>query len=510
MNVRNRRAVLILAVLVSACQPAGKPAPKSELESRPAPASEVEDPLLQPWDAFDIFLPGLSVDEPARNDPLTTATVYHLDLVLAEDLLSLSGRQEARFFNPLDKPLETIYLRLFANLSGGNLTIGEIQAGGQPCERSLQAGGSVLAVTLPEPLMPGEEIVLQLTFDLQLPQTMEGNYGLFGYHDEILLLQEFHPMIPALTQAGWALEVPPPYGDLTHQEAGYYLVRLQLPADLTLISSGVLIRRMVQDSDQIVLLADGPARDMYIAASRNFTAVTGSVGDTSLLSYAGSENLGAAAQVNEIMANAMTVFEELLSPYPYAELEAFATPMQAVGMEYPGVIALSDRMYDPQATIAGIPGPEYMEGTVVHEVAHQWFYNLVGNDQVEAPWLDEALVQYVTALYFRARYGQQGYDQFRSSWLARWDRVERQPMPIGLPTGKYSGAEYSSIVYGRGPLFMEELAETMGDDAFARFLKSYVDRLHWGISTPAEFARLAEETCRCDLDPLLENWVFPD
>ena len=150
----------------------------------------------------------------------------------------------------------------------------------------------------------------------------------------------------------------------------------------------------------------------------------------------------------------------------------------------------------------------YLEATVVHEVAHQWFYNLIGNDQVLYPWLDEALAQYATGLYFQERYGESGYEGFRDSWLARWDRVDRKEIPIGLPSDGYDGLAYGAIIYGRGPLFIEALAQAMGEDPFLDFLHQYGSQLRWDIATPDKFHQLAEGACQCDLDELFATWVF--
>ena len=56
-----------------------------------------------------------------------------------------------------------------------------------------------------------------------------------------------------------------------------------------------------------------------------------------------------------------------------------------------------------------------MEGTVAHEVGHQWFYNLVGDDQLDDPWLDESFAQFATLQYFTDEYGASGADGFRNS-----------------------------------------------------------------------------------------------
>ncbi len=59
--------------------------------------------------------------------------------------------------------------------------------------------------------------------------------------------------------------------------------------------------------------------------------------------------------------------------------------------------------------------------TVVHEAAHEWFYSLVGNDQVKDPWLDESLAQYATLRYYAEQYGEAGASGIRESFYGRWD-----------------------------------------------------------------------------------------
>ncbi len=137
------------------------------------------------------------------------------------------------------------------------------------------------------------------------------------------------------------------------------------------------------------------------------------------------------------------------------------------------------------------------------------FYNLVGNDQFNQPWLDESLTQYITGLYYLDRYGQSGWQGYRESWVNRWNQFNQAQIPIGLPAGDYVGREYSAIVYGRGPLFLEALSQTMGSAVFDRFLRDYCVNKKWGIGSTAYSKQLAETECTCSLTSLFDEWVFP-
>jgi aminopeptidase N len=206
--------------------------------------------------------------------------------------------------------------------------------------------------------------------------------------------------------------------------------------------------------------------------------------------------------------NALKSFDERFGKYPYTEFDIVSTPMLALGMEYPGLIAITLELYDSEGEFRGTPNSMFIEGVIAHEVGHQWFFNTVGSDQIDEPWLDEAITQYVTGLYFLDLYGESGWIGSRQSWLGRWDRVDGADIPIGLPAGDYAGPEYGAIVYGRGPLFVEDLSKVMGQTTFDDFLRDYYQTYKWGQATSELFQELAEQHCSCDLSELFDEWVY--
>ena len=206
---------------------------------------------------------------------------------------------------------------------------------------------------------------------------------------------------------------------------------------------------------------------------------------------------------------AIKIFSNRYAPYPYTEFDIVSTPTLALGIEYPGMVAIAQRIYDVDEVVNGTPVQVYMEATVAHEAGHQWFYNLVGDDQLDDPWLDESLTQFATLQYYEDQYGPQGAAGYEQSLKGRWSRVDYEEIPIGLPVAEYDGEEYGAIVYGRGPLFFIALQDKMGAETFNDFLKDYTEQLSWKIATPEFLQSLAEEHCSCDLDSLFKEWVYP-
>ncbi|MBN1179386.1 MAG: M1 family metallopeptidase [Anaerolineae bacterium] len=490
-------------------EPTTEPEPTQPIETFTEAPTQAAPPLNEiDWDDRELFRSGLIPEAQGALDALPGASVYHIDLTLPADFETLPGHQAVRYTNQEDVALEEIYFQLFPNRAGGSLDVTRVTVDGAEVAASLVFQDSVLAVPLPAPLAPGAQTVIEMDYQIGVAHEMGGNYGLFGYFEEVLVLDEFYPVIPVYDDEGWNVQDPVLVGDVTYFDASFYVVRVTGPAGLVFVTSGVEVGREETGDDQVVTFAAGPARTFYLAASEHFSAVSQQVGETTVNSYAFPDDTAGAYLVLNTCVAALESFNARFGTYPYTEFDAASTPMLALGIEYPGMTGLTTAAYDPGATIAGLPAHAILESATAHEVAHQWFYNAVGNDQVDEPWLDEALAQYLTALYFTDTYGQGAEQGYIDSWYGRWDRIERAEIPVGLSCTVYDDANYSPIVYGRGPLFVLALAEEMGQETFDAFLRDYYQSNLWGIGTGEGFRALAEQHCACDLSEVFAEWVY--
>lgn len=499
---------IVTACTVRAANPAMPLTPAEVHFEKPTPYTAAALSDID-WEDRDIFLSGLITAEQSVLDELPDASVYHIDLKITADYHTLQGHEAVKYTNQETVALDEIYFRLFANTAGGVSTVTALQVDGQTVEPQYEFDDSALRVVLPSPLAPGTSVIVQMDFTVEIAQEMGGNYGLFGYFDDVLVLDEFYPVIPVYDDEGWNVESPPPNADLSYVDASFYLVRVTAPLALQLIGSGVQVEEIVDEEakTRTAIFAAGPQRDFYIAGSELYTVFSDTIGETTVNSYtfAKWQKHGKLALQNAI--NAIKVFNERFGTYPYTELDVVSTPMQAGGMEYPGVIAITLTRYDPQDKSSGYSSQVLLETTIAHEVAHQWFYNVVGNDQIDEPWLDEAMAQYLTGLYYTDIQGEVAAQNYRQSWHERWDRVGRDEIPIGLPAGEYVNREYGAIVYGRGPLFIQALAQEMGQLTFDAFIRDYYQTHKWGIATGEVFKSMAEQHCDCNLDELFGTWV---
>ncbi|MGE5252187.1 MAG: M1 family metallopeptidase [Bacteroidota bacterium] len=465
------------------------------------PVTAASDPMRAAWEDRSVFRDGLVGSDQAILDRLEAATTYHIELSIQPDLLHLTGRQEVHYTNNEQEALGDIRFRLFPNLLGGDLRVTGLNVDGRPAQSSLSLRNSLLIVPLSAPLPPGGSVTLGMDFTVRVPDTVQLSYGVLASADGVLALAHAYPMIPVYDTKGWEAEIPPPTGDVTFTDMSFFLVRLTAPKNLVVAAVGRELSGSEAGDTQTITYAAGPVRDFYLAASPNYIVVSRQAGETAVNFYAPASAGSAARAGLDAAVRALEDFSQRYAPYPYTELDLVQTPTLALGVEYPGLTAIAGRIIEP--------GNPYLEATVAHEVAHQWFYNLVGSDQLNQPWLDESLAQFATLQYFTDEYGSQGASAFRNSLYARWDRVSRAPIPIGLPVRDYSNVSYGAIVYGRGGLFFEALRQKMGDTAYSDLLHDYTTTYAWGIATPEGLKALAEKHCACDLTAMFREWVYP-
>ena len=489
---------LSLCLLIASCN---SPAPTAIPEP-----SQIPSPLQTLWEDRSIFKSGLVESQQHVLNELKGASVYHIEFNIADDIYHVTGTEEVHYTNTESVSLDKVEFRLFPNILGGEMRVTDLQVDGQSITPQYGLKNSLMTVPLSKALEPQQSIVLHMDFKVNVPQSVDPNYGMLAYYDNVLMLAHAYPMICVYNDEGWNAEIPPQDGDVTFSDASFYIVQINAPKGLTLVTSGRRISSDEAGQMQTLNVANGPARDFYLAASPNFKEVSQTFGEVTINSYARSELMNGARFDIDVASHAIDIYGKRYAPYPYTELDIVATPTLALGIEYPGEIAIADRIYD----IAGeSPTKAFIESTVAHETGHQWFYNLVGNDQLDDPWLDEALAQFATFQYFSDRYGAKAADNFHSSLVARWQRVSQEKIPIGLPAAKYTGDEYGAIVYGRGPLFFVALRNKMGATIFDEFIKDYTQTLSWNIATPETLKKLAEKHCACNLDAMFQEWVYP-
>lgn len=164
-----------------------------------------------------------------------------------------------------------------------------------------------------------------------------------------------------------------------------------------------------------------------------------------------------------------------------------------------GIDALPSKPNDPEEDWA-----------IAHELAHQWWGNLITCQTLKDFWLNEGITTFMTAAWKEHRYGRNAYDA--ELGLAR-RRVETahaagydKPLAWG---GKYPDiGTRRTIQYSKGALFMDRLRTVLGEDAFWSGLRSYTRKHSGGTVTSIDLQRAMEKASGQDLGQLFTEWVF--
>lgn len=433
--------------------------------------------------------------------PQATRYIIEVDVEFntEEQAGTIDGIARILYTNSSSNPLHDLAVLLWPNdrQYAATMEVGSAMINGQLVEPEEELGGLAARYLLPEPVSTGGQIDASIPFFVEASGPIGGAQPRrFGISQGVLFTPTFYPLVPRRLAGEWELEPAPPGGDTTSSEVAFYDVTLTHDPTYELVASGSEIDRTSSPASSQVRYSSGPMRDFAFALG-TFLSDSRIVDDVVVNVWVIEEHEQDIPTVLNSAVAQLKLFNDLVGPYPYKELDLIDLPGAFGGIEYPGLVTV------------GTLGTSNVIDPTVHEVAHQWFYGLIGNDQVEEPWLDEAIATFSQVLY----YEDQGMSGRASGMLSYFRSVlGEHPNPetaIGDEIREYrSPGDYGLFVYFKGALFMERLRSRMGEDLFREFLRNYFEEYRYGFATSADFQSTAEATCDCDLGDLFDLWVF--
>jgi hypothetical protein len=483
--------------------------------------------------------------------------LYQMELRLKPLTCELEGQLEINFLNTFGEPLGDVVLRTYPNVAhllgadGPNLTLGEVRVNGQPAEVR-QLHPTTFAVRLTTPLAPGARVRVALSFQSRVPRLPEGadtpmagagaddltqqmfgkeqqgGYGVFACGAGMLNLGFFYPIIPARTDGAWDTDAPAGLGDVAHFEVANYLVKVTLPNDQVVASSGQQVGEKPLGSGadalkEVYLLGAG-VRNFALQVSSRYEVKEAQAGDVRVRYFHTAETAQRADENLQIAVASLQSFEEMFGPYPWPELDVADAPLigGAGGMEYPGLVTVA--MALTTASGAGGQPTDLMgmlmqqtgmvEFVIAHEVAHQWWHALVGSDSNRHPFLDEALANYSGVLYYDHRHGAQAAEEQLEMQLRMpfqlFAMMGGRDGVVDRPTSAFgSQMEYAALVYGKGALFLHAFRGALGAKALLKGLKGYAQANAFRQAEPGDLqAALAKAAPKPDkARALYKRWI---
>ena len=479
----------------------------------PAAASNAQQP-----ESFE-FAPQAALIDPGQLElaALRGAPRYAISVDIDVAKQSFTGYERLKYTNNEGVELEALYLRLLPNGKGsygnGSLAVSKISLAGQPAEGRLSESDTVLKVPLSGKLEPGQTVELELSFEGKVPVdfgdgTTPAGYGIYNYSDGVLALSGWYPILAVYDEQGWNLDAPSVIGDSVYSDMAYYSVDISLPRELVLAASGVQTDIQTGDETTTYHYESGPSRDFFLIASTDFKVVSQITGQTVVNAYYLPDQESAGRAALTVASGALEIFNEKFGAYPYKELDVVESPMRnALGVEYPGIVMIGASLYQA-------PEKPDFEVTVAHEVAHQWWYNVVGNNVFTEPWLDEALATYSSGVYYEFERGPAYVEGLQSYWKERYDKSFKDSGD-DLVTGSLEHFEslnkpsmYGAIVYTKGALFFKALRQEIGDQAFFQALQDYYQSRYFMTGHANDLLAAFEKAYGGELDGLYQKWLY--
>lgn len=287
----------------------------------------------------------------------------------------LTGRQGIEFVNRGPAALDRVWLRLWANgpdrCRPRRIRV-RIARPATPGRRRCTA----LEVQLAEPVAPGAAGSISIRFRVRARPDVDR----FGKIGSTTLLGNVVPLLAVEDERGLHLDPYSALGESFYSLSARWDATLRLPAGLRAATTGGVRSERVTRRSRLLTVRSYQARDFALAIGRLRAKTARVAGVRVRVLY--------APRVQEVRASlraarrSVRALSKRLGRLDAGQLDvvllrgALSDGLFA-GMEYPELVF-------------SLPLPD----VVAHEVAHQWWYGLVGNDQFSAPWLDESFAQY--------------------------------------------------------------------------------------------------------------------
>lgn len=409
--------------------------------------------------------------------------------------------QKINFTNPISKNLDEIILScdLLRYPDAFNLT--EFSVNNINFEPEL--GDFWIKLRLNEPLLPHDDLEIDLKYTLQLPAIPpaadDKKPMVFGYTVLQSNFVDWYPMLVPLSESGdWQLHDPWFYGEYLVYDLADFEVDIQVaPTDLNPVIAASSLP--FSQSDLQYKFVHNKARNFVWSISSSFLSTRETTDGITITSYYFPFHQNAGQQVALETKKAIQIYSKLFGAYPRKSLTIVEADFLD-GMEYDGLYFLSRGFYN---LYDGSP-KGYLTMIAVHETAHQWWYTLVANDQAMEPWLDESLSTYSELLFYENAYP----DLINWWWSYRVNFYNPQGL-INQPIYEYHGfVPYRDAAYLRGAQFFQALRDRLGDQTFFSFLNSYEQKFSDKISSENDFWQLLNEISNNDLSDIRKDFFL--
>ena len=333
----------------------------------------------------------------------------------------------------------------------------------------------ISAITVNHSVKAGERTNATVKYELTLPNCADR----LGFVENYYSLCRFYPYVAPIVDGDYSARAYCENGETELFYTANFDVTIRISDKFVVAHTGNSYEINTENGLKTYEIKADGVRDFAIAYSKNFTMRKTDCNGVSINYYFLND-----ATPNfelEVTEKALTTFEKLFGAYGRQKLSLVIAPFVNGGMEYSELIVVNDQLKDAAR-----------EETIAHEVAHQWWFMKVGNDQAREPWIDESLAEFSAALYFLETDRGQTFESIRKYGMKTLQNrtIDKKPCNIRGSVYEFDDKAYSDCVYTIGCLMWINLYSVKGP-TLINDLAKYVETYSGKIATETDVSSAA-------------------
>ncbi|MDR0425671.1 MAG: M1 family metallopeptidase [Clostridiales bacterium] len=447
-------------------------------------------------------------------------STYKIEAALDRDNMRVTAKMDVKYVNGGQSILNGVSFHLYPNayregarfspvnaedwddaypngVSYGGISVSNLTVNGMAAEVNVTGEDeNILSVALTKPLYPTDSVNIGMEFTVTLPNMRHR----LGHYEGAVNLGNWYPIACVSGENGFYTDPYYDRGDPFFSEVANYDVTLTVPKDMTAALSGVTTRSETGGT-AVYHSTERAIRDFAAIAGAFKTLATQAAGIDVEYYY----QKDAAPEVSLMAAvDAVKTFSDLFGAYPYKSYKAAETHFLQGGMEYPTLVFISD-----------VLDRETFTEAIVHETAHQWWYGVVGNNQIDHAWMDEGLAEYSTTMFYERNPDYNVDAQKRiattlASYVVYYEKTANRGRDSSMTrrvNEYYNQFEYALLTYKKGELMFESIRMNIGSENFLNGLKAYYKDMSYKIAAPDDLIGRMETASKKTVKPLFDSWL---
>lgn len=373
-------------------------------------------------------------------------------------------------------------------------------------ELNYEVAGTILEVTLKQPIDPGAQSVFDMTFNAQVPLQIRRS-GRDNKEGVRYSMTQWYPKMAEYDFEGW--HANPYIGREFHGIWGDFDVTINIDKDYTVAGSGVVKNPNEVGhgySDVAPKINNGKiswhlvaknvhdfawsADDQYIHEKQ----LTNNNVELHFFYKNDSTIINNWQQFQPVAVKAFDIIQNNFGEYPYAQYSIIQGGDG--GMEYPNA-----------TLITGKRSIGSLVGVTVHEALHSWYQGMMATNESKYAWMDEGFTTYASEIVMAAIYDQ--YTPFEGSYNSYYRLVNTglQEVPTMHADHFETNRAYGTTAYSIGCIFLHQLGYIVGEEIISKSLKDYYHAWRFKHPTPNDFLRIVEKNSELELDWYLAYWI---